>query len=153
MKKRVKYILMFISLNISLSCINKYRTENFNIKYTNFYGSEGFSLTYKINQDSIKIHYDCDFENCKDTIIYNKKLKEEDIYKFYKVLKLLRTDTLKRRYIGEGIGHDVRTLEINGDSLTTKSVRFRDYYHPEIEKLTYEIDKLIEENKFKINRK
>ncbi|WP_299124807.1 hypothetical protein [uncultured Tenacibaculum sp.] len=153
MKKRNTYFLILIGSMILTSCNRDYSISSFDLAFTNWYGSEGFMLKYVIDKDSVRIHYDCDFENCKDTIIYNRKLSKKETYNFYEKLKELRTDTLKKFYIGEYL-HGRQVLEISGDSLESKKVILMSgYYHPVLEKLTIEIDKLLQNEKYLINRR
>ena len=147
MKNINVYFIIFISL---ISCNRNYEIDNFKLTYTNWYDSEGFMLKYIVNNDSLKIHYDCDFENCKDTIVYNEVLSKKEIYKFYKKIKELKIDTLKKFYEGEYV-HGTEIFEIEGDSLISKKVLFiGGYYHPVIEEITIEIDKLLSNKKYLI---
>ncbi|WP_132722273.1 hypothetical protein [uncultured Tenacibaculum sp.] len=131
-------------------CSSDYKIDRFSLEYTNWYGSEGVMYKYVINQDSLRIHYDCDFENCKDTIIYQKVLNKKKVYNFYSKLKKIKTDTLKKFYVGE-YPHDREVIEIKGDSLNNIRIILRDYYHPEVEKITLEIDKIVNLKKFSIH--
>ena len=117
-----------------------------------FDGSAGYMLNYKINNDSLKIHYDCDFENCKDTIIYAIELNKRKTSEFYKYLKMNTTDTLKTRYREDGFDGLNLYVKISGDSLKPKKIKLERYFHPEIKKLIVEMDKLIPEEKYKYFR-
>ncbi len=148
MKKKSYYIFIFTL--IFSSCKVDYKIDRFKLEFTDWHGSDGFMLKYIITQDSLKIHYDCDFENCKDTVIYKRMLNEKKVYDFYNKLKNFKTDTLKKFYIGE-FPHSREVLEIRGDSLNQVRIILMDYYHSEIEKITLEIDKIVNNKKYSIH--
>ncbi|MGB6268713.1 MAG: hypothetical protein WBF67_06830 [Olleya sp.] len=114
-----------------------------------FDGSSGQILNYRINKDSLKIIYNCDFQDCEEKIIYSIKLKERKILKFYEYLKKNTTDTLKAKYTEQGYDGLNLLIRISGDSLNSKRIRLERFWHPEIEKLIIEMDKLIKDKKFK----
>ena len=125
---------------------------DFKFIYTDHYGSEGYVLKYHVDQDSLKIHYNCDFTDCKDSIIYSAKLKKSQVYEFYKKLKSINTDTLKSFYQGEGVGHDLVKVKIKGYYLDYKEIILIDYQHSEIEKISFEIDQLLPSEKYRIHK-
>ena len=147
--KRTIILIFIVSVN---SCQTKSKIENFNVEIRDFDGSAGYMLNYKINKDSLKIHYDCDFENCKDTIIYAIELNKRKTSEFYKYLKLNKTDTLKTRYREDGFDGLNLYVKISGDSLKPKKIKLERYFHPEIKKLIVDMDKLIPEEKYKYFR-
>lgn len=125
----------------------------FKFTYTDWYGSEGYMLQYRIDQDSLKIHYDCDFENCNDTIIYKSGLNRYKTNQFYTVLRSLRIDTLKNLYVGEGIGHSRVEVELEGNNLVSKRIILMDTLLPKIKTITFEIDNLLPSNKYRIQKR
>ena len=153
MKKTNIYISILLGSIILISCYRDYSVDSFDLAFTDWYGSEGYMLKYVINNDILKIHYDCDFEKCKDTIVYKQVLNKKEVYNFYLKLKELKTDTLKKYYVGE-YSHCRQVLEISGDSLRSKKAIFiGGYYHPVLEEITEEIDDLLLNEKYLINRR
>ncbi len=133
-------------------CQKELKVDNFNVDIRDFDGAAGYMLNYKVNRDSLKIHYDCDFHGCKDSIIYAIKLNKIDTHNFYAYLKKQTTDTLKSSYKEAGFDGLNLYVNISGDSIKSKRIFLERYFHPEIEKLIIEIDKLIPENKYKFFR-
>lgn len=135
-----------------LGCHPNTKAESFNVEIRDFDGAGGVVLHYKINNDSIRIHFDCDFQNCKDTIIYDIALNKKKATQFYQYLKKNSTDTLRSIYHEEGFDGLNLLVKISGDGLKAKTVKLERYFHPEIEKLIVEMDKLIPEKKYKYFR-
>ena len=152
MKTLIKHILLLIIASIALGCQSESQMDNFYIEVRDFDGSQGYWLTYKINQDSLKIHHNCDFENCKDTILYAIELDKRKARTLYMFLKDKRLDTLQKRYWNEGYDGLNLQIKIAGDSLYNKKVSLRRYRHPIIEDLMTEIDRSIKVEKFKYHR-
>ncbi|BAO74373.1 hypothetical protein [Winogradskyella sp. PG-2] len=152
MRYLFKRIIILTITFIIVGCQSESRIDNFNLEVRDFDGSQGYWLTYKINQDSLKIHYNCDFENCKDTILHSIKLDKIKVQKLYSFLKESRLDTLKRKYRNEGYDGLNLQIKISGDSLYDKRISLQRYRHPVIENLMTEIDKSIEVKKYKYHR-
>lgn len=152
MKRVTKITLLLNFLVLTMACQKDTTVRDFNIEIRDFDGSNGYSLTYKINKDSLHIHYNCDFENCKDTLLYSTKLKEENADKLFSFLKNKRLDTLKREYINEGFDGLSLDIKISGDSLYDKRISIRRFRHFLIEDLMLEIDKSIEVEKLRYHQ-
>jgi hypothetical protein len=152
MKNLIGQIIILTLAFIIVGCQSESQIDNFNLEIRDFDGSQGYWLTYKINQDSLKIHYNCDFENCKDTILHSIKMDKRRVQKLYSFLKENRLDTLKKRYLNEGYDGLNLQVKISGDSLYDKRISLQRYRHPIIENLMTEIDKSIEVKKYKYHR-
>ncbi|MBO6881753.1 hypothetical protein [Winogradskyella sp.] len=147
----IKIFLQFLILFLSvLNCQNNNEIKQFNIEIRDFDGSQGYSLTYKMNQDSLKILYNCDFENCVEKNIYNIELEKRQVSILYEYLKNSSLDSLKSKYIEEGYDGINLRLKVSGEEINSKIVRMERYIHPEVEKLLTEFNKLIPEKKYKL---
>ncbi len=152
MKRVTKITLLLNFFVLTMACQKDTTVCDFNIEIRDFDGSNGYSLTYKINKDSLHIHYNCDFENCKDTLLYSTKLKEENADKLFSFLKNKRLDTLKREYINEGFDGLSLDIKISGDSLYDKRISIRRFHHFLIEDLLNEIYKSIKVEKLRYHQ-
>lgn len=126
--------------------------NSFDIELEHFFGAAGYTVRYFVNQDSLKLRRNCDFQNCKDTLIYQVGLEEGDAKKLYSFLIESRFDTLDNNYIrdGEDGGHTL--VKISGDSIPEKSITLERYRHDLIEKLIGRVDLLIPEIKYRLYR-
>ena len=138
---------------VAWSCQNESSIANFNVEISEFDSSYGEVKYYKINKDSLKIHYDCDMRGCKDTLLYAVKLNKHKLINFYDYLKTNPLDTLKTKYISKGFDGLLLRVKISGDSIESKSIRLERYWHSEVEKLITEMDKLIPDVQYKFLQK
>lgn len=152
MKRVTKIALLLNFLVLIMACQKDTTVRDFNIEIRNFDGSNGYWLTYNVSKDSLHIHYNCDFENCKDTLLYSTKLQEENADRIFSFLKNKRLDTLKREYINEGFDGLSLDIKISGDSLYDKRISIRRFHHFLIEDLLNEIDKSIEAEKLRYHQ-
>ena len=126
--------------------------NSFDIELKHFFGAAGYTVKYLVNQDSLKLRRNCDFPNCKDTLIYQIKLEEDDAKKLYSFLVASRFDTLKNNYITDGEDGRQTFVKISGDSLPEKMILLEDYNHDLIEQLIDRVDLLIPEIKYRLYR-
>lgn len=156
-KNKMKRISIIILLTgILIGCQNSNKEDvivsDFNIELRHFFGAEGYTVHYLVNQDSLKLRYDCDFENCKDTLLYQTKLDEAKVKDLYSFLAESKYETLKNKYINDG--HDGRHtfIRISGDSIPKKNIRMERFRHELIEKLIDKVDLSIPEIKYRLYR-
>ena len=152
MKRVIKKALFFNFFVLIIACQKNTTVGDFNIQIRDFDGSNGYWLTYSVNKDSLHIRYNCDFENCKDTLLYSTKMQEENADRLFYFLKNKRLDTLKREYINEGFDGLSLDVKISGDSLYDKRISIRRFHHFLIEDLMNEIDKSIEIEKLRYHQ-
>jgi site-specific recombinase XerD len=152
MKRVTKITLLFNFLVLTMACQKGTTVCDFNIEIRDFDGSNGYWVTYNVSKDSLHIHYNCDFENCKDTLLYSTKLQEENADRIFSFLKNKRLDTLKREYINEGFDGLSLDIKISGDSLYDKRISIRRFHHFLIEDLLNEIDESIEVEKLRYHQ-
>jgi len=142
--------LILIWLTFSLCCKSLTEAHNYKVELKHFYGSEGFTVHYFVNQNSIKVRYNCDFENCKDKLIYQTKLDRQKSTNFYSFLTSTNFDTLKSDYERNGFDGRYTTVKISGDSFKSKTINLVRFEHPIIEQLINEEDLLIPEIKYRL---
>lgn len=146
--------ILLTSVMIVISCkspdSNDFEVNKFNIEMKHFYGAEGYSLKYVLNQDSLKLRYDCDFENCKDTLLYKVKLEGERAKAIYSFLRKSEFDTLKKSYINDGLDGRYTFVKISGDSIFNKKIRLERFSHSLIEELIEKVDASIPETKYRL---
>lgn len=145
-------ITIFFGLVLLFGCRSDIPVRNFNIELRHFFGAEGYTLYYILNQDSLKLRYNCDFENCKDTLIYKIPLNQELVSDFYTFLANLKYDKLDSRYETDGLDGRFTDVKISGDSIPTKSIHLVRYQHETIEKLIDKVDLLIPDIKYRLYR-
>lgn len=152
--KRISMVLLLIG--ILVGCQNSTKEDitvsDFNIELRHFFGAEGYTVHYFVNQDSLKLRYDCDFENCKDTLLYQTNLDVIKVKEFYLFLLQSKYDTLKSRYINDGFDGRYTNIKISGDSIPSKNIHTERYRHEQIEKLIDKVDLLIPEKKYRLYR-
>ncbi len=54
-------ITIIIGVILIIGCNPQMPVRNFNIELRHFYSAEGYTLYYNVNQDSLRIKYNCDF--------------------------------------------------------------------------------------------
>lgn len=142
-------VIAIIGMGLLIGC-KPQATQNFRVDLEHFFGAEGYTLHYIVNRDSLKLYYNCDFENCKDTPVYRMPLSKEATDDFYTFLTELRYDTLKNKYITDGFDGRYTTVQIEGHSIPKKKVKLERYDHETIEQLIDQVDLLIPEIKYRL---
>lgn len=150
MNKLFLAIFFLILLFFTLSCKENKSEERifFDIEIRNF-NAEGYWLTYVLNQDSIYIRYNCDFDNCKDKILYKNEISYWHKKNINDYLNESSIDTLKNSYFREGLHGTNLRVKISFNEIKGKKIKLIRYNHPVIEGLMKEIDKTIEPKKYK----
>ncbi len=150
--KRITIIILLTG--ILVGCQNSTKKDvivnDFNVELRHFFGAEGYTVHYFVNQDSLKLRYDCDFENCKDTLLYQTNLNVVKVKELYSFLLQSKYDTLKSRYINDGFDGRYTDIKISGDSIPSKYIHLERYSHEQIEKLIDKVDLLIPEKKYRL---
>jgi hypothetical protein len=141
------YVLMTVFIS-TVPAIHRLKTFSlFKTKYTvvidHWVQPDGYELKYSVTQDSIVINYNCDFVNCKDTVIYRQLLTYAAAEQYSQYIKGLRMDTLKKLYERNGYDGLSTIVTIKGDSLPFKTVVTRRVRHPTIKLLIDATNKLI----------
>ena len=145
-----KFMVFIIGLGLLCGCNSTMPVRNFNVEIRHFFAAEGYILLYKINQDSLSLRYNCDFEDCNDTLIYQIPLSQKSVLNFYSFLNELKYDTLKSNYETDGFDGRFTDVKISGDSIPSKSIRLVRYQHETIEKLLDNVDILIPDKKYRL---
>ena len=152
MKNQLRISWMLIGIVILLSFLPKNPPKNFKVELRHFYGAEGYIVHYFLDQDSLKLRYNCDFSGCKDTLLYQISLEREKTAAFYSYLTSMRYDTLKNTYEGGGSDGRFSMIKIAGDSLPVKEIRLERYRHESIEHLIDEVDLMIPDIRYRLYR-
>lgn len=154
MAKPICTIVLLIG--ILIGCQNSTKEDvivnDFHIELRHFFGAEGYTLHYFVSQDSLKLRYDCDFESCSDTLLYEIKLNESKVKDLYSFLLKSKYDTLKTKYINDGFDGRYTFIKIEGDSIPKKNIRLERYRHELIEKLLDKVDLSIPNVKYRLYR-
>lgn len=152
--KRIGIVIVLTGILIGCQYSTKEDTivSDFNIELRHFFGAEGYTVHYFVNQDSLKLRYDCDFENCKDTLLYETKLDEAKVKDLYSFLIESKYDTLKSKYVNDGFDGRYTFIKISGDSIVKKNIRMERYRHELIEELLDKVDLSIPEIKYRLYR-
>ncbi len=116
---------------------------------SDFHGADGYTLQYLVTEDSIKMFSDCDFEGCKDSLIYRQRLSEDVVTGFSKMIYDIRIDTLKTRYVESGFDGLSRTISYQRNSDKLKFILLERYSHPTVDSLISGIRKLIKDRKYR----
>jgi hypothetical protein len=88
-----------------------------------FYGGEGEMLNWRITRDSIKITYNCDWEGCKDTLLYHSFLDSITSEKYLEAIKAMRLDSLKGIYENKSL-RDGLYVNFESQNVFEKPVKF-----------------------------
>ncbi len=75
----------------------------YEIKIELFYASEGEIIKYIITKSTINIYYNCDFENCKDTLLSSREIDTVLSKRYYEELKKIPLEFLSNNYINNSI--------------------------------------------------
>jgi hypothetical protein len=145
-KKILNLILLIFLIGCDLS-----RPEV--IQVNHYFGGSGFHLKYEIGNNSLTIKTNCDFEDCSEKIVYERKLSKTETNKFINKINLLEVDTLKNEYINKHILDGIYTGIQFGKLIDTnkKLIIVQNENVSSLDSLNNYIDELILENKYKLN--
>ena len=91
----------FISL-FSLICLIlhgcKSNDKSYSINIKHFAGAVGLTRIYEINEKGIVLKANCDFENCKERILFKCEFRKSQADSILNIVSALRLDTLKNNY-------------------------------------------------------
>jgi len=128
---------------------------HFQIIIEHFFSSEGEMLFWYISKDSVKIHYNCDFEDCRDTILYSSAIDTNVSEQYFNELLKIPLNRLEKKYdyeaMSDGLMETIKILNLYPDDISI-------YKHgidvSEIESLYVLTDSLIlNKSKLKISHK
>jgi hypothetical protein len=155
----VFFIIFFtiISCNIKKDIIvNSFlKIPNFEVNIEHFYGAEGETFNWIITKDSLKIKYNCDFEDCKDTLLFSSPIDTIKAKLYFNKLVEIPFNDLNAKYnktsLNDGLEENVIIKKIYDSEIKV-------YIHgkevKEIDNLYKLTDSLIlNRTKFKINSK
>ena len=149
---KIKILLSTLSilLIVMVSCGDKKSNVDFSLKLSTYNSSIGESLRYVIKDSRLKITSNCDFEDCEKKLVYNYKFSSKDYTDFIEFIHGSGLDTLKNKYLGEGL--DGRKIHINvaSELIKAKKIRVKNFSHPGIEKILNSVNQFITEDSLKI---
>ena len=159
----MRFIHLFIILILSFGEINSSKLiiqntsqnrTNFEVRIRHFYSGEGEVITWNINEKSLQIIYDCDFENCKEKILYSTAIDSTEAKLYFDKIKAMQLTKLNERYEEEEL-NDGRKENISIKDVYNKDVNI--FIHGKKVKLINEFYKLTDsllltKTDFKINR-
>lgn len=131
-------------------CSTKPHVQNFTIDITHFYGAEGYTLHYILNKDSVSLQYNCDYEGCKDTLVYKEKLNPDSVSIFYEYLLNMKYSSLENHYENDGCDGRYTTIQISGKNIPTKKIEIVRYHQNEIDTFLHNFDRLIPNKKYRL---
>lgn len=73
------------------------------IQVNHFYVGSGFHLKYSIHKNLLTVKTDCDLEDCKEEVVYERKISIRESREFISKLGLLELDTLKNEYVNNNV--------------------------------------------------
>ncbi len=146
-----------ISCNVrKTTIVNSFlKTPNFEVNIEHFYSAEGETLNWIITKDSLKINYNCDFEGCKDTLLFSSPIDSTKSKLYFNKLVKIPLDDLNAKYdktnMSDGLKENIIIKNIY-------ALEIKVYKHgkevQEIDDLYSLTDSLIlYKTKFKINSK
>lgn len=142
-----KTLILLITLALIAGCKEE---KHFQVELKHFFGAEGYTVHYFLNQDSLMLRYNCDFENCKDTLLYQTRLDNQKANEFYQFLSTLKIDTLKDKYETSGFDGRHTTIKASFGNSKVKEVNLKRFRHSIIERLIDKVDSLIPINKYRL---
>lgn len=155
----VFFIILFtlISCNVKkFTVVNSFeKTPNFEVNIEHFYSAEGETLNWIITKDSLKINYNCDFEGCKDNLLFSSQIDTTNAKLYFNKLVEIPLNNLNAKYdkttMNDGLIENVMIKNIYDSEIKI-------YIHgkevQEIDNLYRLTDSLIlYKTKFKINSK
>lgn len=131
------------------------KTPSFEVNIQHFYSTEGETLNWIITKDSLKIHYNCDFEDCKDTLLFSSPIDTAKAKLYYNKLLEIPLNDLNANYDKTPIEDGLKE-NININNIYNSKIKI--FIHGEevqdIDNLYKLTDSLIlNRTKFKINSK
>lgn len=154
------FVIIFFTI---ISCSKKQATKadsflkmpNFEVNIEHFYSSEGETINWIITKDSLKINYNCDFEGCKDTLLFSSPIDTTKAKLYFNKLVEIPLDNLNKNYdkmfLNDGLKENVNIKNIYNTEIKV-SIHVKEVQ--EIENLYKLTDSLIlNSTKFKINSK
>jgi hypothetical protein len=131
------------------------KIPKFEVNIEHFYSAEGETLNWIITKDSLKINYNCDFEGCKDTLLFSSPIDTTNAKFYFNKLVEIPFNDLNANYdksfMSDGLKENVLIKNIYDSDIKV-------YMHgkevQEIDNLYKLTDSLIlSKTKFKINSK
>ncbi len=98
--KKTLSVLLIATLLILTNC-GRHKTDIIQINH--YMGGIGLRLKYEIGNNNLLVRTDCDFEDCSEKVIYERKLSEKEAEQLIIKIKTLKPDTLKKEYINSHI--------------------------------------------------
>ena len=148
MKKTLSTLL--ISLLLTLQSCNFNKADI--IQMNHYFGGVGLQLKYQIDGNNLIVKSNCDFEDCSEKIIYERKLSGKESKELITKIKLLKPDTLNNEYINPHILDGQYTeiyfgqrIDINQNKVIIQNINLT-----VVDSLTRYIDDLIVEKRFKL---
>lgn len=120
------------------------------IEIQHFAGGIGLTIYYLVDDKSLQVDTDCDFQDCERKTVYKRGLTSEQSDSLFKTLQSLRLDTLKNSYSPAGIVDDglVSSIKFGGSGLPNKEISVDNVDLPVLDSLYKTIDKLILTKKY-----
>ncbi|WP_146106311.1 hypothetical protein [Aureicoccus marinus] len=117
-----------------------------------YFGGIGVQLIYTINKNSLSVKYNCDFENCSEKNVYERKLSELESGKFISKIESLKPDTLNNEYINKHVLDGHNTEIYFGKLIETKKskVIIKNMNLSVLDSMIKYVDELIPEKKFRL---
>lgn len=131
------------------------KIPNFEVNIQHFYSAEGETLNWIITKDSLKINYNCDFDGCKNTLLFSSPIDTTEAKLYFNKLVEIPLNDLNANYdktsMNDGLKENVIIKNIYDSEIKV-------YIHgkevQEIDNLYKLTDSLIlNRTKFKINPK
>ena len=148
MSKQLTIILFLLLL--ALDSCNSIKADI--IQMNHYFGGVGIQLKYTINENSLTVKYDCDYENCREKIIYERKISDLESMEFISKIESLKPDTLKNEYINKHVLDGQYTEIYFGKLIETKKskVIIQNVNLSVIESMIKYVDELIPEKRFRL---
>lgn len=114
--------------------------------------SEGVTIYYLVNDQSVKVDIDCDFEDCSRKNVYLRKLSPAQSDSLLQTLKVLHLDTLKANYKPKAKIYDgfASLIKLRGPNIPDKEISINNVHVPVIDSLQKIIDGLIWTRKYQL---
>jgi hypothetical protein len=145
MRKLIMFLFSLILL-ISGGCKSNDRSYSINIRH--FAGAAGLTRIYEINERGIVVKTNCDFENCKEMVLYKCEFRKSQADSILNIVSSLHLDTLKNNYstdMDDGLYSEIK-LNIG---VSDKKIGLSNYKLPSIDSLFRLIDNQIPISKYR----